>query len=87
MKKNPNPPGFFSGHYSVFDPKYLEVQFKYMKYNLNLLMYNTSGISDLRANYAYSDIWLEKFNYLVNPLGQGDEFLPLPALWLRFWSS
>lgn len=43
-------------------------------------MYNTSGISDLRANYAYSDIWLEKFNYLVNPLGQGDEFLPLLAL-------
>lgn len=68
----------------MFDPKCLEVQFKYMKYDLNLLMYNTSGISDLRA---YSDIWLEKFNYLVNPLGQGDDILPLPALLLRFWSS
>ena len=59
----------FSCHSSVFHPKCLEVRFKYMKYNLNLLTCNTSGISGLRANYAYSDIWLEKFNYLDNPLG------------------
>lgn len=56
MVKNEKNIVLFSCHSSVFDPKCLEVQFKYIEYNVNLFMHNTPGISDLGVNFAYSKI-------------------------------